>query len=159
MLLLVNTKRFFYELDHVSFIFISSAQARNCLLMESLSRTVDVATLESHLSLTEAPVLSSSDSELVLVPLPRYPSMPRLYSPSRKRSSSASEKSIEQALHGGSQVHSNEEAAMFVKVMFKVKGMECSACASSVEKAVKRLHGIQDASIAVLHSTAQVVYC
>lgn len=37
-------------------------------------------------------------------------------------------------------------------------GMKCAACAGSIEKAVKRLAGIEDASVAVLQNRAQVVY-
>lgn len=36
--------------------------------------------------------------------------------------------------------------------------MECTACAGSIEKAVKRLPGIEDATVAVLQNRAQVVY-
>ncbi|KAH7431695.1 hypothetical protein KP509_08G061800 [Ceratopteris richardii] len=44
------------------------------------------------------------------------------------------------------------------KVIFKVKDMNCLACASSVEKALKSLRGIQEANVAVLHNTAKVVF-
>jgi Cu+-exporting ATPase len=37
-------------------------------------------------------------------------------------------------------------------------GMNCAACAGSLEKAVKRLAGIEDASVAVLQNRAKVVY-
>lgn len=36
--------------------------------------------------------------------------------------------------------------------------MECAACAGSIEKAVKRLPGIEEATVAVLQNRAQVVY-
>ncbi|KAG0584573.1 hypothetical protein KC19_3G219000 [Ceratodon purpureus] len=41
---------------------------------------------------------------------------------------------------------------------FQVTGMECAACAGSIEKAVKRLPGIEEATVAVLQNRAQVVY-
>jgi Cu+-exporting ATPase len=37
-------------------------------------------------------------------------------------------------------------------------GMNCPTCAGLIEKAVKRLPGIEDASVAVLQNRAQVVY-
>jgi Cu+-exporting ATPase len=40
----------------------------------------------------------------------------------------------------------------------KVEGMVCAACAGSVEKAVKRLSGIQDATVALLRNRVQVLY-
>jgi Cu+-exporting ATPase len=40
----------------------------------------------------------------------------------------------------------------------QVTGMECAACAGSIEKAVKRLPGIEEATVAVLQNRAQVVY-
>jgi hypothetical protein len=40
----------------------------------------------------------------------------------------------------------------------KVEGMVCAACAGSVEKAVKRLPGIEDATVALLRNKAQVFY-
>ena len=36
--------------------------------------------------------------------------------------------------------------------------MECAACAGSIEKAVKRLPGIEEATVAVLQNRAQVLY-
>jgi Cu+-exporting ATPase len=36
--------------------------------------------------------------------------------------------------------------------------MVCAACAGSVEKAVKRLSGIQDATVALLRNRVQVLY-
>ncbi|KAG8374926.1 hypothetical protein BUALT_Bualt10G0046400 [Buddleja alternifolia] len=46
-----------------------------------------------------------------------------------------------------------------VKALFTVTGMTCSACAASVEKAVKRLPGIKDAVVDVLNHRAQVTFC
>ncbi|KAJ4823236.1 hypothetical protein Tsubulata_004505, partial [Turnera subulata] len=42
--------------------------------------------------------------------------------------------------------------------VFSVMGMTCSACAGSVEKAVKRLPGIQEAIVHVLDNKAQVLF-
>jgi len=42
--------------------------------------------------------------------------------------------------------------------VFAVTGMTCSACAGSVEKAVKRLPGIHDAAVDVLGGRVQVVF-
>jgi Cu+-exporting ATPase len=44
------------------------------------------------------------------------------------------------------------------KVLFSVTGMTCSACAGSVEKAVKRLPGIKEAVVDVLNNRAQVLF-
>ncbi|KAJ4950652.1 hypothetical protein NE237_027484 [Protea cynaroides] len=44
------------------------------------------------------------------------------------------------------------------KALFSVVGMTCSACAGSVEKAIKRLPGIGDASVDVLNNKAQVLF-
>ncbi|KAK7406141.1 hypothetical protein VNO78_07760 [Psophocarpus tetragonolobus] len=44
------------------------------------------------------------------------------------------------------------------KVVLSVLGMTCAACAGSVEKAVKRLPGIQQAVVDVLNNKAQVLY-
>ncbi|GLJ04983.1 hypothetical protein SUGI_0008330 [Cryptomeria japonica] len=82
-------------------------------------------------------------SNLVLSPPPYYPSMPR-YPPESPSRASA-----------GTSAHPSLEMR---KALFKVQGMQCSACAASIEKAVKRLPGIQDATISVLHNKAQVVY-
>ncbi|PWA76532.1 Cation-transporting P-type ATPase [Artemisia annua] len=43
-------------------------------------------------------------------------------------------------------------------VLFSVVGMSCSACAGSVEKAVKRLPGIKEAVVDVLNNRAQVMF-
>lgn len=45
------------------------------------------------------------------------------------------------------------------KALFSVTGMTCSACAASVEKAVKRLPGIKDAAVDVLNHRSQVIFC
>ncbi|KAL8064204.1 hypothetical protein ABFX02_01G075000 [Erythranthe guttata] len=45
-----------------------------------------------------------------------------------------------------------------VKALFSVTGMTCSACAASVEKAVKHLPGIKDAVVDALNHRAQVVF-
>ena len=44
------------------------------------------------------------------------------------------------------------------KAVFSVIGMTCAACAGSVEKAVKRLHGIKEAAVDVLNNRAQVLF-
>ncbi|KAL5551664.1 hypothetical protein UlMin_001840 [Ulmus minor] len=48
------------------------------------------------------------------------------------------------------------EAGSEAKAVFSVIGMTCSACAGSVEKAIKRLPGIREAAIDVLNNRAQV---
>eukprot|EP01018_Ginkgo_biloba_P021467 Gb_24190 [translate_table: standard] len=80
----------------------------------------------------------NEESQVVLVPPPHYPSMPR-YPPE-------------------SPVHAGKRPLEIRKALFKVSGMQCSACAASIEKAVKRLSGIQDATVDILHNKAQVVY-
>ncbi|PRQ17724.1 putative cu(2+)-exporting ATPase [Rosa chinensis] len=72
-------------------------------------------------------------------PRPHYPSLPRYpkgTSPEATRKARGSE----------------------VKALFSVVGMTCAACAGSVEKAVKRLPGIQEAAVDVLNNTALVLY-
>ncbi|XP_043692130.1 probable copper-transporting ATPase HMA5 [Telopea speciosissima] len=44
------------------------------------------------------------------------------------------------------------------KALFSVIGMTCSACAGSVEKAIKRLPGIRDAAVDVLNNRALVLF-
>jgi Cu+-exporting ATPase len=44
------------------------------------------------------------------------------------------------------------------KAVFSVIGMTCSACAGSVEKAIKRLPGIREAVVDVLNNRAQVLF-
>ncbi|XAR55058.1 Cu(2+)-exporting ATPase [Bertholletia excelsa] len=74
-----------------------------------------------------------------LSPRPHYPSMPKY----PKGVSADEEKIIE-----GSEA----------KAVFSVIGMTCSACAGSVEKAVKRLPGIKEAVVDVLNNRAQVLF-
>lgn len=76
----------------------------------------------------------NSPSRLALLPAPHYPSMPRY-----------------------PQSNSTDDGEV-CKVTFEVLGMKCAACAGSVEKAVKRLEGIEDATVAVLQNRAQVLY-
>lgn len=74
-------------------------------------------------------------------PRPRYPSMPKYPK--------------------GVSVSSDEEKCMQgseAKALFSVVGMTCSACAGSVEKAVKRLPGIKEAAVDVLNNRAQVMF-
>lgn len=77
-----------------------------------------------------------------LSPRPHYPSMPK-YPKGARSGSSDEEKFME-----GSEA----------KALFSVTGMTCSACAGSVEKAVKRLPGIKEAAVDVLNNRAQVVF-
>lgn len=49
-------------------------------------------------------------------------------------------------------------AEVEAKAVFSVIGMTCSACAGSVEKAVKRLPGIREAVVDVLNNRAQVMF-
>jgi len=42
--------------------------------------------------------------------------------------------------------------------LFSVHGMTCSACAGSVEKSIKRLHGIHEAVVDVLNNRARVIF-
>ncbi|CAN6448203.1 unnamed protein product [Victoria cruziana] len=44
------------------------------------------------------------------------------------------------------------------KVLLSVTGMRCSACGASIEKAIKRLDGIHDAVVDVVHGKAQVIF-
>lgn len=74
-----------------------------------------------------------------LSPRPHYPSMPKY----PKGFSFDEEKNM-----NGSES----------KALFSVFGMSCSACAGSVEKAVKRLPGIKEAVIDVLNNKAQVIF-
>ncbi|KAM0949537.1 putative P-type Cu(2+) transporter [Dioscorea sansibarensis] len=76
---------------------------------------------------------------------PRYPSMPKypknfsVNSPGRDDPEAAVEEKRAAAL-------------------FSVIGMTCSACAGSVEKAIKRLPGIHDAAVDLLSNRAQVLF-
>ncbi|XP_016498829.2 putative copper-transporting ATPase HMA5 isoform X2 [Nicotiana tabacum] len=76
-----------------------------------------------------------------LSPKPHYPSMPKY--PKGVSVSTDEEKSI----------HGTES-----KAVFSVNGMSCSACAGSVEKAIKRLPGIKEAVVDVLNNKAQVIF-
>lgn len=61
----------------------------------------------------------------------------------------------------GVSVSPDEEKTMEgteAKAVFSVTGMTCSACAGSVEKAVKRLPGIKEAVVDVLNNKAQVLF-
>ncbi|KAJ7299799.1 hypothetical protein O6H91_Y148800 [Diphasiastrum complanatum] len=93
------------------------------------NRIVDVVLLERSFS-------NGARTEILLPP-PRYPSMPRF-----------------------PQVPSSSDvnAAEISKVTFEVIGMKCAACAGSIEKAVKRLPGIVDATVVVIEQKAHVVY-
>ncbi|KAL4325696.1 hypothetical protein GQ457_11G023730 [Hibiscus cannabinus] len=73
-----------------------------------------------------------------LSPRPHYPSMPKY-----PKGVSAQATSLQ-----GSEA----------KAIFSVIGMTCSACAGSVEKAVKRLPGIKEAVVDVLNNKAQVLF-
>ncbi|KAK3429170.1 hypothetical protein EUGRSUZ_E00578 [Eucalyptus grandis] len=73
-----------------------------------------------------------------LSPRPHYPSMPKI----PKGASAAGE----------------DVAAEEARALLSVVGMTCSACAGSVEKAVKRLPGIREAVVDVLNGRAQVLY-
>ncbi|KAA3468956.1 putative copper-transporting ATPase HMA5 isoform X1 [Gossypium australe] len=73
-----------------------------------------------------------------LSPRPHYPSMPKY-----PKGVTAQETILQ-----GSEA----------KAMFSVMGMTCSACAGSVEKAIKRLPGIKEAVVDVLNNKAQVMF-
>lgn len=74
-----------------------------------------------------------------LSPRPHYPSMPKY------------PKGV------SSDVESNMER-LETRALLSVTGMTCSACAGSVEKAVKRLPGIKEAVADVLNNRAQVMF-
>jgi len=76
----------------------------------------------------------------LLSPRPRYPSMPKYPK-------------------AGADLEALPEEEQSRKVaLFSVVGMTCSACAGSVEKAIKRLPGIHDAAVDVLNNRAQVIF-
>ncbi|KAG6636815.1 probable copper-transporting ATPase HMA5 isoform X1 [Carya illinoinensis] len=77
----------------------------------------------------------------LLSPRSHYPSMPKY-----PKGVSVQESSVELA---------DSEAKPAV---FSVMGMTCSACAGSVEKAIKRLPGIREAVVDVLNNKAQVLF-
>lgn len=80
-----------------------------------------------------------------LSPKPHYPSMPKYPRGNEVVSESFSDLETEDS--GGVR-----------NVLFSVIGLTCSACAGSVEKAIKRLPGIHDASVDVLNNRAQVIF-
>ncbi|KAJ8768404.1 hypothetical protein K2173_021557 [Erythroxylum novogranatense] len=69
---------------------------------------------------------------------PRYPSMPKY--PKGVTAEETTQKQPED------------------RVLISVIGMSCSACAGSVEKAVKRLPGIREAAVDFLNNRAQVIF-
>ncbi|GFS29561.1 heavy metal atpase 5 [Actinidia rufa] len=71
-----------------------------------------------------------------LSPRPHYPSMPKYPKGASSTNAEGSE----------------------AKALFSVTGMACSACAGSVEKAIKRLPGIKEAVIDVLNNRALVMF-
>nr|XP_043614106.1 probable copper-transporting ATPase HMA5 [Erigeron canadensis] len=80
-----------------------------------------------------------------LSPRPHYPSMPKYpKGVLKKKKKKITDDDME----------SNREA----RALFSVTGMTCSACAGSVEKAVKRLPGIKEAVVDVLNNRAQVMF-
>ncbi|PKA48075.1 Putative copper-transporting ATPase HMA5 [Apostasia shenzhenica] len=87
--------------------------------------------------------LRTEGSSRDLSPRPRYPSMPRY--PKGAVSVAA-----------GNDLEAPPEDKK--TAMFSVYGMTCSACAGSVEKAVKRLPGIHNAAVDVLNNRAQVIF-
>lgn len=73
-----------------------------------------------------------------LSPRPHYPSMPKYPK--------------------GVAVPLTSMEGLDTKAVFSVIGMTCSACAGSVEKAIKRLPGIREAVVDVLNNRAQVLF-
>ncbi|XP_010533660.1 PREDICTED: probable copper-transporting ATPase HMA5 [Tarenaya hassleriana] len=73
---------------------------------------------------------------------PRYPLVP-------KRNSRGGGSPAEEAYREGN---------VAARAVFRVVGMTCSACAGSVEKAIKRLPGIREAVIDALNNRAQVLF-
>ncbi|KAL8150439.1 hypothetical protein V2J09_020247 [Rumex salicifolius] len=59
---------------------------------------------------------------------------------------------------GGSPVPGTKFDGEKVTALFSVAGMTCSACAGSIEKAIKRLPGIMDAAVDVIGGRAQVTF-
>ncbi|TXG50491.1 hypothetical protein EZV62_023015 [Acer yangbiense] len=78
----------------------------------------------------------TTTSDLNLSPRPHYPSMPK-YPKGEETAESSKAKAV---------------------AVFSVIGMTCSACAGSVEKAIKRLPGIHEAAVDVLNNKAQVLF-
>ncbi|KAF5181557.1 Copper-transporting atpase hma5 [Thalictrum thalictroides] len=81
--------------------------------------------------------IRNNGSQVSISPRPHYPSMPKY------------PKGVlfQQNIQGSE-----------AKALFSVIGMTCSACAGSVEKAIKRLPGIQEAAVDVLNNRAQVLF-
>ncbi|KAH9301793.1 hypothetical protein KI387_013376, partial [Taxus chinensis] len=52
----------------------------------------------------------------------------------------------------------DDDALEVRKVTFHVSGMECASCAGAIEKALKRLPGIKEATAAILQNKALVLY-
>ncbi|CAM6034660.1 unnamed protein product [Sphagnum compactum] len=103
--------------------------------MAAVAVDMEIPRNDNRLSL---PGVVAVAENLALLPSPRYPSMPR-FAATR-------------------QSHSDIDATEIRNATFKVEGMVCAACAGSVEKAVKRLPGIQDATVALLRNRVQVLY-
>nr|XP_010910430.2 copper-transporting ATPase HMA5 [Elaeis guineensis] len=94
--------------------------------------------------------LRAEGSSRCLTPRPRYPSMPR-YPKGAKAAVVASTSGV-----GDPEAPLEEEEEKIA--LFTVIGMTCAACAGSVEKAIKRLPGIHDATVDVLNDRAQVIF-
>ena len=73
-----------------------------------------------------------------LLPRPHYPSMPKY--------------------PAGISLPENRLPTNESTAFFSVTGMTCSACAGSVEKAIKRLPGIREAVVDVLNAKARVQF-
>ena len=73
-----------------------------------------------------------------LSPRPHYPSMPKY--------------------PAGVSQPENSLPVIESTAFFSVTGMTCSACAGSVEKAIKRLPGIREAVVGVLNAKARVQF-
>ncbi|KAF7849654.1 hypothetical protein BT93_L0425 [Corymbia citriodora subsp. variegata] len=82
------------------------------------------------------------DSYGNLSPRPHYPSMPQI-----------PRGALVEGMDAGAAKEGFEARAVL-----SVMGMTCSACAGSVEKAVKRLPGIREAVVDVLNGRAQILY-
>lgn len=72
-----------------------------------------------------------------LSPRPHYPSMPK----------------CPKGVSESNSIEGSESRALY-----SVIGMTCSACAGSVEKAIKRLPGIREAVVDVLNNRVQVLF-
>ncbi|XP_021735852.1 probable copper-transporting ATPase HMA5 [Chenopodium quinoa] len=87
-------------------------------------------------------ICNDSRSDL-LSPRARYPSMPKY------------PKGVSTSMRGNMEEGCKSSEW---KALFRVMGMTCSACAASVEKAIKRLPGIKEAIVDVLNNKAQVIF-